>query len=245
MVWPAIVSVPVRSVPGFAATAKWTLPLPVPLAPDVIVIQGSLLVAVHVHPALVETVTGEAPPPFLSTESLVGLIEYEHGALCVSVNVWLAIVSVPVRMLPVFAATVNATVPLPFPLAPDAIVIQGALLAEVHVHPVAAVTATGAPAPPDALMDALVGLIEYEHGALCVSVNVWPAIVIVPVRTPPAFAAIVNASVPLPFPLVPDVIVIQGALLVEVHVHPVAAVTATGAPAPPDALVDALVGLIE
>jgi hypothetical protein len=57
-----MVSVPVRAAPGFAAIVKLTVP--VPFAPDVIVIQESLLVAVHVQPAGVDTVTGvPAPPP--------------------------------------------------------------------------------------------------------------------------------------------------------------------------------------
>ena len=64
--------------------------------------------------------------------------------------------SVPLRAAPEFAATVNATVPLPLPVAPDEIVMNVALLVAVHAHPVAAVTDTD-PVPPaapnvDALM---------------------------------------------------------------------------------------------
>jgi hypothetical protein len=40
--------------------------------------------------------------------------------------------SVPVRCAPVFAATLNATVPLPVPLAPEVMVIHEALLVAVH-----------------------------------------------------------------------------------------------------------------
>jgi hypothetical protein len=43
--------VPVRAAPVFACTEKLTAPLPVPEAPLVIVIQGSLLVAVQEKPA--------------------------------------------------------------------------------------------------------------------------------------------------------------------------------------------------
>jgi hypothetical protein len=60
-----------------------------------------------------------------------------------------AIVSVALRAAPVFGATVNATVPLPLPDAPDEIATKAALLAAVHVHPVAAVTGTD-PVPPAA-----------------------------------------------------------------------------------------------
>lgn len=64
----------------------------------------------------------------------------------------MAIVIVPLRDAPVLAATVNATDPLPEPLAPEVTEIHDALLAAVHTQPVAAVTVTGAPAPPVAAM---------------------------------------------------------------------------------------------
>ena len=48
--WPEIVSVPVRdAVPLFAATAYDTVPAPVPFEPDVTVIHGTELDAVHPH----------------------------------------------------------------------------------------------------------------------------------------------------------------------------------------------------
>ena len=64
-------------------------------------------------------------------------MEYEHGggggaAACVTVNVRPAIVSDPVRDPPVFAATVNATEPLPAPAPPEVIVIHDAPLLAVH-----------------------------------------------------------------------------------------------------------------
>jgi hypothetical protein len=52
----------------------------------------------------------------------------------------------------------------------------------------------------------------------CVTVNVWPAIVTVPVRCAAAeFAAMVMLTVPLPVPLAPPVTVIHAALLAAVH----------------------------
>ena len=71
------------------------------------------------------------------------------AALWVIVKVVPVIVSVALRAAPVFGATVNATVPLPLPDAPDEIATKVALLAAVHVHPVAAVTGTD-PVPPAA-----------------------------------------------------------------------------------------------
>jgi hypothetical protein len=53
--------VPVREVPVFAAMLNATDPFPVPLAPDVTLSHGALLVAVHAHAAAVVTVTFPCP----------------------------------------------------------------------------------------------------------------------------------------------------------------------------------------
>lgn len=64
-------------------------------------------------------------------------------------NVLPATVSVAVRDdADVFAATVNATVPLPLPLAPDVIVTHVAFFVAVQAQPVPAVTATDPEPPP-------------------------------------------------------------------------------------------------
>ena len=67
-------------------------------------------------------------------------------------------VMVPVRAAPVFAATLNATVPLPLPLAPAVTVIHAALPLAVQLHPSPAVTAT-VPVSPGAASDASGGAI--------------------------------------------------------------------------------------
>jgi hypothetical protein len=59
---PATVTVPFLSAPTFGATAKFTVPLPLPVAPELIVIQDTLLVAVHAHPVPVVTETATGPP---------------------------------------------------------------------------------------------------------------------------------------------------------------------------------------
>jgi hypothetical protein len=59
-----------------------------------------------------------------------------------TVNVCPAIVSVPLRADPVFAATLTPTEPLPVPAAPDVIESQDALLAAVHAQALPVVTAT-------------------------------------------------------------------------------------------------------
>jgi hypothetical protein len=170
------------------------------------------------------------------------------------VNVWLAIVIVPLRAAPVFAATVKPTDPLPVPLAPEVTVIQDALLTAFQVQvPREVVTAIAVPAPPAAAIDSLFGAIVYVHdgdgggggaggaggaggpgagaggwgASCCVIVCVLSAIVTVPVRGPPLLAAMLNATEPLPLPCAPDVIVIHDALLFAVHVHPLSVDTAT------------------
>ena len=64
-------------------------------------------------------------------------------ALCVTVKVWPAIVTVPVRCaVAEFAAMVMVTVPLPVPLAPAVTVIQAAPLVAVHAQVEVEVTLT-------------------------------------------------------------------------------------------------------
>jgi hypothetical protein len=61
---PATVNDDMReAVVGFAATEKFTVPLPDPDPPDVTVIQGALLTAPHEQPEPVVTFTLPAPPP--------------------------------------------------------------------------------------------------------------------------------------------------------------------------------------
>jgi hypothetical protein len=163
------------------------------------------------------------------------------GAACVTVNACPAMVSVPVRCveLPLTAAA-NATVPLPLPLAPLVTVNQEvSLLTAVHAHPDAAIT-LAEPVPPSARTDWLNGETEYVHDApACVTLNVCPPIVIVPVRCVVlALTAALKATVPFPLPLAPLVTVNQEvSLLTPVHAHPVGAVTAVD-PVPPPATTD-------
>jgi hypothetical protein len=60
----------------------------------------------------------------------------------VTVNVCVAIAIVPARGVPVFAATLKPTVPLPVPEAPLVTVIHGAPLTAVHAHAAVVVTVT-------------------------------------------------------------------------------------------------------
>jgi hypothetical protein len=93
---------------------------------------------------------------------LVGEMLNAHDvAFWVTLNVWLPIVMVPVRALVVgLADALNATVPVPLPLAPLVTVNHDVwLLTPVHAHPVGAVTAVD-PVPPLATTDWFVGVNE-------------------------------------------------------------------------------------
>jgi hypothetical protein len=67
---PSIVMVPVRCAPLLAATLKVTVPLPLPVAADVIVIHAAPLVALHVQSAPVVTAIGSPGPPAAATDAV-------------------------------------------------------------------------------------------------------------------------------------------------------------------------------
>jgi hypothetical protein len=89
-----MVIVAVRAAPVFAPTLNVTEPPAVPLEPDEMVIHGARLVAAHVHPGPVETLTELPLSPAAGTFRLVGETEKAHVALppsvapnCLTVNV--------------------------------------------------------------------------------------------------------------------------------------------------------------
>jgi hypothetical protein len=98
--WPAITSVPVRGEVSELATAEyWTVPLPLPLAPEGIVSHPASLAAVHAQPSPADTLIEPLPPP-APTDSLVLESVNVHGgaaAPCVTVKVSPAIVRVALR----------------------------------------------------------------------------------------------------------------------------------------------------
>lgn len=238
-VCPPAVIVPVRDEVELAAMVKAIDPEPDPLAPDVIVIQAALLTAVQPQPVVVVMATEPVPPPTGKDCPVDPRANVQAGADCVTVNVWPPAVIVPVREEVVeFAATVKAIDADPDPLAPDVTVIHVALLTAVQVQPVAAVMVTE-PVPPAAATDSPDDpRAKVQDAAAWVTVKVWPPVVIVPVREAVVgFAATLKAIVPEPDPLAPDVIVIQAALLVAVHVQPARAVMVTE-PRPPAAATD-------
>src|SRR5450631_2302685 len=95
---------------------------------------------------------------------------------CVKLNVWPAIVNVPVRESPVLASTEYPTEPVPVPEVPEVICIQDTFGEAFQVQLASVVTATP-PLPPEAGMVFDVGAIVYEHveppTIWKVSVNTW------------------------------------------------------------------------
>jgi hypothetical protein len=239
-VWPATVSVADRvEVEVFAAAVKLTVPLPEPLDPAVTVTHPALLAAVHEQPAAAVTATLPEPPAATKPWDAGERLNVQLAAACVTLNVCPATVSVAERAeVVVFAAAANVTVPLPLPVAPAEIVTQPALLAAVHAQPAVVVTST-VPDPPAAANDWLAGDRLNEQAApACVTVNVLPATVNVPVRWVVAVvAATVKPTDPVPVPLPPAVMVSHPALLVADQPHPAPAVTPT-LPLPPAAAND-------
>jgi hypothetical protein len=61
-VWAAMVAVPVRAAPAFVATFSRTVPEPVPVAPDAMVIHPAFAAAVHAHEPPVVTEMVDVPP---------------------------------------------------------------------------------------------------------------------------------------------------------------------------------------
>jgi hypothetical protein len=229
-VWPPAVIVPVRGDRlVFAATLKFTVPSPDPLAPDVMVSHDADVDAVHAQPVSVSTLT----LPLVAaagTEAVTGaMAKLQACPAWVTVKVWPAIVIVPVRAeVDGLAVTLYATWPLPLPVAPPVTVIQDALLVAVHAQPEAAVTPTAAEPAADPSVAPTEESVKVQDAASCVTVKVRPAIVTVPVR---GLVLVLTATeyptLPLPLPEAPEVMVIQDALLVAVHAQPVIPVTAT------------------
>jgi hypothetical protein len=98
----------------------------------------------------------------------------------------------------------------------------------VQLQPLEAVTFTVPDSAPEPC-DRLVGVMLYVQTVpACVTVNVRPAMVSVPVRElAPVFAATEYVTVPFPLPLAPEAILIQETLLAAAQLHPLDAVTVT------------------
>jgi hypothetical protein len=204
--------------------------LPDPLGVPVIVAQDESLLAVHWHALLGSVMATEPLAPAEPTEAVTGAIVAEQTTpACVIVKVWPPTEIVPVRLDRLWlAATLYATVPSPVPLPPDVIEIHVADAEAFHVHPFNVSTLT-VPLVAPAGTDVLTGeRLKVHVCPACVTVKVWPAIVMVPLRVDvPGLAATEYATCPFPLPFAPLVTVTHDVLLLAVHAQPLAAVTAT------------------
>jgi hypothetical protein len=171
------------------------------------------------------------PPPAAGCDAESALSAKVQACPWVTVNVRPAIVSVPDRSVPSLDAAANRTSPFPLLLSPLPIVSHEALLLAVQAQPPGAVTDT-VPPPPDGGTAALDGEIVNVQPWPWLTVNVRPATVRVPVRAGPVVDAARNATLPLPVPFAPLVIVSHDALLDAVHAQPGPVVTPT-VPLPP------------
>jgi hypothetical protein len=149
-------SVPLLAGPVFSATWNWTIPFPVPLVPSVIVSQDVAAVADQPQSAGLVTVTGAAVPPDAGAAWLVGSIVETHAPAWMTVNVWPAIVAVPARDVPAFAAAITVTAPLPIPAFVSPTVSHDALLVAVQAQPSVVCTATEV-LPPSAFIGWVAG----------------------------------------------------------------------------------------
>ena len=140
--------------------------MPLPVAPVLTVIHVALLVAVQAQPAGTVTVTVPVPAAAVTMAEVDEIAGVHDMALCVTVNVDPAIVSVPTRLVVVvLAAMLKVTVPDAEPDAPALTVIHATLLTAVHWQPVPAVTVL-LPEPPAAPTDCDVGEIVGVHAPL-------------------------------------------------------------------------------
>jgi len=158
--------------------------LPLPEAPAVTVIHASLLTAVQLQPAPAVTVTVPVVAAEVARFDDVGAIVKVHGAAaCVTVKVWPPIVIVPVgdAVLP-WAATLELQEPVPLPDAPAVTVIQASFLTAVQLQPVPSVTVTVPVVAAEVGFNDVGEIVNVQGAPACVTVNVWPPIVIVPVR---------------------------------------------------------------
>src|SRR5579863_9042506 len=96
-------------------------------------------------------------PSFTRTSEVTSTAPHAP-APSVTVKVWPAIVTVPVRGPPEFAPALTTTAPLPAADPPEVTVIHAALLLAVHAQPAGAVT-TALALPPVSLSAATAGLI--------------------------------------------------------------------------------------
>jgi hypothetical protein len=133
---------PLRAVArGLAVTDTVMLPFPVPEGTPPIAIQAVLLVAVQAQPVGAVTAIDEFPATQSSETAVLESWNVHDVPAWVTVTVWPATVTVPVRgAAAIFGVTENCARPPPARLLPAVIAIHPALLIAVQEHPAAVLT---------------------------------------------------------------------------------------------------------
>jgi len=211
----AIVSVPLRGVADwFASAAKRASPVP-PDPDEMIESHGALLDEDHWHTDGAVTRT-DPDPPAAGADPVSDPSSNVHAVPdWVMLMVWPATVNVPVRPVTDAALDVTVTpiVPLPLPEVADN-PAHGTLLAAVHAQfaPLAVMPIDPvAPLGPYGDPSEVVSTVTLHASGSCVMTKDCPPIVSVPVRdTVVGFAAAEYTRLPVgPAPDAPDVTVIQ------------------------------------
>jgi len=164
--------------------------------------------------------------------------------LCVTVIVWPAAVTTPVRVVPGFGSTTRRIVEAPLPVVPVVMLIQ-LTLAEADQLQSAEVCTLSVGAPPAEPTASADGSTAYVHGAAAavwVIMTAWPATFTRAVLGwLLELGCTLYVTVPAPCPEVPPVIVIQLSCGAAVQPQTPVAFTVIE-PAPPPAVTDALGG---
>lgn len=187
-------------------------------------------VTVQLHVPPIESCRFPVPPAAVA-DTEPGVTVAPHPApLWLTVTVWPAMVTVPVRDSDeMLAPAVTLAVPLPVPVAPADTRSHSVEADDVHVQPVPVVTAT-ANVSPAAGEVRVVGATEYVQPVtgVCVTVSARPPMNRDPVRVNDhGLEAMLNATVPEPVPSVGDVTVSHEAVLTTLHEHESDAVIVT------------------
>lgn len=225
-------AVPSLDGPLTAPAVTTTAPGPVPSLGDT-ESHGTLLAAVHGHPAVVVTVT-VLLPPVANTFCAAGAMEKVQPSDCVTLNRWPAMVRDPLRGGPVAPATSNITAPLPRPSLPERIWIHESLDVAVHGHKELEARPSTRPDPPSGVKLAeLVASVMSQVPASCVISARCPFTTRAPRRDAGSgLRAAANSTIPSPWPLCPDLTDNHPLSAEAVQVHSRVAAIAT-VPVPP------------
>lgn len=244
-VCPAIATLPVRGdCSVFTPTVIFTVPLPVPAVGET---PSQIALDVALQPQLPPlTVTANDSPVAGDVRVAGEMVNAQLlDAACVTVKSWPAMLIVPLRCAPGFGATTTFTAPEPVPVLAPLNVSHAALLNDIHAQADPVVTETVVVSPAAGELRT-VGERPKVQAVLAawVTENVWPAMVMVPVRWAPVLPATTTVTAPLPVPVAPDVTISQLTLLAAFHAHALVVVTATLVVSPIDGAL-CVVGEIE